>query len=78
MSLDSFAKPSNTSQGVAMQLVGVFTGAFPRENPQAGHFHYVDTATQIIRSGQDCLDDEGMEFRDDGLLLSIRSKYLQH
>jgi|KBSSwiStaDraftv2_1062776.scaffolds.fasta_scaffold73162_1 hypothetical protein len=78
VSPDSFANSSNTSQGMTMQLVGVFTGAFPRENPQAGHFHYIDTAAEIIRSRQDCLDDEGMEFRDDGLFLSTRSKYLQY
>jgi hypothetical protein len=78
VSPDSAAKSSNTSPGMAMQLVGVFTGAFPQDNPQAGHFHYIDTAAQIIRSGQDCLDDEGMSFRDDGLLLSIRSKYTEH
>lgn len=78
VSAGSSAKSSNTSNGMTMQLVGIFTGAFPQDNPQAGHFHYIDTAAQIIRSGQDCLDDEGMGFQDDGLVLSTRSKYLQY
>jgi len=46
-----------------IQLVGIFTGAFPPEDPKAGHFHYIDTAATIIHAGRDCLDDNGVEFR---------------
>jgi hypothetical protein len=47
----------------SIQLLGIFTGAFPPEDPKAGHFHYIDTAATIIRAKQDCLDDNGVEFR---------------
>lgn len=70
---DSLITQSDTPRPeTPIQLVGVFTGAFPRDNPQGGHFHYIDTAAEIIHSGQDCLDDEGVNFLDDELLISIR------
>jgi hypothetical protein len=47
----------------SIQLVGIFTGAFPPEDPKAGHFHYIDTAATIIHADRDCLDDNGVEFR---------------
>lgn len=47
----------------SIQLVGIFTGAFPLEDPKAGHFHYIDTAAKIIHAERDCLDDNGVEFR---------------
>ena len=46
-----------------IQVAGIFTGAFPTDNPQGGHFHYIDTAAAIIRSDQDCLDEDGSNFR---------------
>jgi len=73
--LDSPITQSDTQRAEPpIQLVGVFTGAFPRDNPQGGHFHYIDTAVEIIHSGQDCLDDEGLNFRDDELLINMRRR----
>jgi hypothetical protein len=76
--LENFDSPITQSDTpgaeTPIQLVGVFTGAFPRDNPQGGHFHYIDTAAEIIRAGQDCLDDEGLNFRDDELLINMRRR----
>lgn len=61
---------SNTEQEKAtalnnrIQLVGIFTGACPVENPMGGHFHYIDTAAAIMHSEQDCLDESGLSFRE--------------
>jgi hypothetical protein len=76
--LENFDSPitqSDTPRAeTPIQLVGVFTGAFPRDNPQGGHFHYIDTAAEIRHAGQDCLDDEGLNFRDDELLINMRRR----
>lgn len=61
------AEVSHPNDGIegetSIQLVGIFTGALPPEDPKAGHFHYIDTAAKIIHSKRDCLDDNGVEFR---------------
>jgi hypothetical protein len=46
-----------------IQLVGIFTGAFPTDDPQGGHFHYAETVAAIMHTGRDCLDEEGLNFR---------------
>ncbi len=46
-----------------LQLVGVFTGALPLENPTAGHFHYIDTVGEIMAARRDALDESGANFR---------------
>jgi hypothetical protein len=50
-------------RGTAIQLVGIVTGAFPLEDPRAGHIVYADTAAEIIRAREDCLDEKGTSFR---------------
>lgn len=49
--------------GTAIQLVGIVTGAFPLEDPKAGHIVYADTAAEIVHAREDCLDERGNNFR---------------
>ena len=46
-----------------IQLVGVFTGACPRDNPLGGHFHYEETVGKIMAATEDCLDEGGGNFK---------------
>lgn len=46
-----------------IQLVGVFTGAWPQDNPQVGHFHYAETVGRIMAATEDCLDERGGDFK---------------
>jgi hypothetical protein len=47
-----------------IQAVGIFTGAVPKiENPQGGHFHYIQTASAIIHAEKECLDELGISYR---------------
>jgi hypothetical protein len=62
-------QPSRSTQhdiephDATLQLVGVFTGAVPRENPQGGHFSYADTIIKIVNANTDCFDEDGLSFR---------------
>lgn len=46
-----------------IQLVGVFTGAWPQDAPQVGHFHYAETVGKIMEATEDCLDEDGGDLR---------------
>jgi hypothetical protein len=45
-----------------IQLVGVFTGAWPQDKPLVGHFHYAETVGEIMAATKDCLDEGGGDF----------------
>jgi len=48
--------------GTPIQLVGIVTGAFPLEDPKAGHIVYADAAAEILHAREDCLDEKGTSF----------------
>lgn len=46
-----------------IQLVGVFTGAWPKDKPLVGHFHYAETVGRIMAATEDCMDERGDGFK---------------
>jgi hypothetical protein len=46
-----------------IQLVGVFTGAWPKDKPLVGHFHYAETVGRIMADTEDCMDERGDGFK---------------